>query len=140
MHSIGIELILLLHVDHQLLLAAQTLDHQGDDDRHEGHVTVSSDGNGTQQVGSKLDGGEDSRGTIGTSDDAQGTCLLRSKAHSQSHQEDREDTHLCCCTKDGKLEVAKHRTEVGQGSHTHEDDGRQQATLDKRIIQVIHQA
>lgn len=89
---------------------------------------------------SELDGGEDSRGTVGATYDAQRSRLLGSEAKQQGHQQHGEDAGLGRSAEDGQLEVAQHGAEVGQRTHSHEDDGREQAALDERVVEVIHQA
>ena len=74
-----------------------------------------------------------------------GASLLREgregpQRDEEGGQEDGEDAELRGCTEDGELEVAQHRAEIGQGSHAHEDDGRQETGLDQRVVQVVHQA
>ena len=87
----------------------------------------------------QLDGGEDGGGSVGTSDDSERGSLLRGEAYENADDEHAEDAHLGSSTEDGKLEVAEHRTEVRKGSHTHEDDGREQTGLNEHIIDEIHQ-
>ena len=48
------------------------------------HIRISSNGNRSQQMGSQLDGSKDSRRTIGTTDNAQRTCFLRSEPYHHS--------------------------------------------------------
>ena len=70
LQGVGVELVLLLHVDSEFLLRAEQSHHQGDDYRHKSHVRVGCNGDGTEQVGSQLDGGEDGCGAVSTANDA----------------------------------------------------------------------
>ena len=56
---VGIEFVLLLHVDHQFLLGAEAFHDQRNDDGHKGHVAVCGNGDGAEQMRCQLDGGKD---------------------------------------------------------------------------------
>ena len=75
----------------------------------------------------KLDGGKDGGRAVGASDDAERSSLLRGKSEQQTDNEHGKDTELGSRTKNSKLEIAQHRTEISHRSHTHKDDGRKES-------------
>ena len=89
---------------------------------------------------SQLDSGKDSRRTIGTTDNTQCSRFLRCETNQHSHQQYSKDTQLRCRPKDRETQVTKHRSEVGQSTHTHEDDRRQEPCLNQHIIDEVHQS
>ena len=137
---VRIFLVLFLHVDEQFLLGTQQLHHKGYDDRHQSHVGICRNGNRSEQFGCQLDGSKDSRRSVGTAYDAEGSSLLGREAHGEGTQQYGKDAKLCSGTEDRQAQIAKHGTEVGQCSDTHEDDWRNEARLDAHIIDEVHQA
>ena len=89
---------------------------------------------------SQLDRSEDSRRTIGTTNDTQCTSLLRSESHQHSYQQHREDTQLCSSTEYRKTQIAEHRSEVRHGTHTHKDNRRQESRLNQHVVDEVHQS
>ena len=88
----------------------------------------------------ELNGGKDSRRTVRTADNAQCTCFLRCEAHHYGTQQHRKDTKLRSSTEYGKTQIAKHRPEVRQRTHTHKDDRRQKSGLYQHIVDEVHQS
>src|SRR5690606_22148853 len=52
-------------------------------------------------------------------------------------QDGTEDTELCRCTQQQSLGVGKQRTEIGHGTHTHEDQQSPDGPADNDRVEVI---
>ena len=89
---------------------------------------------------SELDSGEDSRRTVRTADNTQCTGFLRREAHHYGTQQYGKDTKLRSRTEYGKTQIAEHRSEVRQRTHTHKDDRRQKSGLYQHIVDEVHQS
>ena len=134
------QFFLFLHVNHQLLLRAGQFHHQRDDDRNERHIGIGCNGNGTEQVGSQFDGREDGRRAVGATDDTERGGFLRCETHQDGYQQHGKDAELGGGSEDGQAQVAQHRAEVGQSTHSHKDDGRKETGFDEHVIEEVHQA
>ena len=89
---------------------------------------------------SKFNGSKDSRRTVCATDNAQCAGFLRCKTYHYRAQQHCKDTELCSRAEYGKAQIAEHRSEVRQRTHTHKDDGRQESGLYQHIVDEVHQS
>ena len=92
----------------------------GLDHRNKGHVGVSRHGDGSHEVGRELRRQEDGGGTVGTTDDGDGTCLVRHKAERERNHVCAEYTELSSRTDKHKLRIGYQCGKVGHGTDSKE--------------------
>ena len=127
-----------LHLDDALFLGGEQTHQERLDDRHEGHVTVGTHGNGTHQVRSGLRGKEDGRGAVGSADDGNTGSLVGLKAQRKGSHIGSEDTKLGGSSNQDKLRIGYQRREVGHSSDSQEHQRRIPTLADTLIEYVQH--
>ena len=83
------------HHDLTLFFGGQNFHDGRLDNRHQRHVAVRGNRDGTQQVRGQAGGDEDSGRAIGTADDADGSGFLVGEAQDFGANEGEEDAQLC---------------------------------------------
>ena len=89
---------------------------------------------------SQLDGGKDGRRSVRTTDNSQRSCFTGCKSHQDSYQQHSKDTQLSGSSEYRQTQIAKHRSEVRQGPHSHKNDRGKEPCLYKHIIHKVHQS
>ena len=111
------------------------------DERHESHVGVSGNGDGADEVLSKLVRSEDGCRTVSTTDDTDGSCFAERKAtESDSCKHGHEHAKLCATTEDERTRISDKRSKVRHGTHAQEDDGREEFQMDTLADVVVETA
>ena len=116
-----------LHANLAFLVVGHQAHDRRLDERHKGHVGVSSHGDGADEVLCKFVRSEDGGRTVGTTDDTDGGRFTESKA-TESHgaEHGREHAELSAATEEERTRVGDKRSEVRHGAHAQEDDGREE--------------
>ena len=124
------------HHDAALFLGGQSLHDGGLNDRDEGHVGISGNGDRTEQLGSQTGGDEDRGRAVGAADDTDGGGLLVSEAHELGTDIGHEDTELSGSAEQQGLGVRDQGTEVGHRADAHEDQAGVDAELNAEVQNV----
>lgn len=108
----------------------------GLNDRDEGHVGISGNGDRTEQLGSQTGGDEDRGRAVSAADDTDGGGLLVSEAHELGTDIGHEDTELSGSAEQQGLGVRDQGTEVGHRADAHEDQAGVDAELNAEVQNV----
>ena len=129
----------LRHLDLAHLFGGEQLHNGGLDQRDQGHIRVSRDGNGREQVRCQFRGRQNSRGAVRAADDADGRRLAGLKAQSQSHQEGGEDAQLSGSAQQQGHGIGQQGAEVRHCADSHKDNRRVDGVLNA-LINHPHEA
>ena len=110
------------HTDAAFLVVSEPAHDGRLNHRHQSHVGVGRNSDGTHQARGEFRGDEDGRRTVGTSDDADSTGLHRGEPEVQSDDVGTEDTELCRCTDEDQFRVGNQGGEVRHSADTQEDE------------------
>ena len=127
-----------LHADLAFLVVGHQAHDRRLDERHKGHVGVSSHGNGADEVLCKFVRSEDGGRTVGTTDDTDRGRFTESKtteSHGAEHR--REHAELGAATEEERTRVGDKRSEVRHGTHAQEDNGREEFQVDTLADVVV---
>ena len=109
------------HDDLTFFFRGQGLHDRRLDNRHQRHVAVCRNRDGTQQVRGQLGGNIDSGGAVSTTDDADSTGFLVGEAQDLSANEGEEDAQLSSSAQQQAGGTCDQRLEVGHGTDAQED-------------------
>ena len=124
------------HLDHALFLGGEELHDRRLDDGNECHVGVSSNGDRTEQIRIQHGSGVNSRRTVSTADDTDGSSSLLRESEQNGTDEGNEDTDLSGSTEQQGLGVCNQRSKVSHCTDTDEDQTRIDTGLDTDIEEV----
>ena len=127
-----------LHLDDALFLGGEQ-SHEGRlDERHEGHVAIGADGDGSHEVRGQLGRQEDGGRTVGTTDDGDTGCLVGLEAKGQRQHVGTEDAKLGSAADEHQLGIGQQGREVGHGTDAQEDEWRIPALAHALVEDVEH--
>ena len=109
------------HHDLTLFFGGQNFHDGRLDNRHQRHVAVRGNRDGTQQVRGQAGGDEDSGRAIGTADDADGSGFLVGEAQDFGANEGEEDAQLCGSAQQQAGRTCDQRLKVGHGTDAKEN-------------------
>ena len=131
---LGNFLCLVGHTDLAFLLGGQQLDDRRLNDRHECHVGVCRNHDGSEELGVELVCNDNRGGTVGSTDDGDGCRVVDVKEDGCQTQRE-ENTELCRRTEDHQLGIGQQRTEVDHRADTDEQNQREEFVCNTGIKQ-----
>ncbi len=123
----------LAHLDLAGLLGGQQLHQRRLDHGDQGHVGVSRNGNGRQELHRQFRSGQDGGRAVGAADDADGGGFSGLKAQHQSHQEGGKDAQLSGGAQQQGGGVGQQGAKVRHRADSHKDNRRVDGVLNALI-------